>query len=114
MRGFLLPDAQACPMISIGVQQKVSEVVSNAVAWTMRYSHAYRCKLRALKLREKVCRIADANGPCIEVRPTGAKLWCYRYRYAGKPSMAFFVNTLMDERLVAARGSRAAYSTEVE
>jgi integrase len=45
-------------------------------------------KLRALKSRDKVYRIADTNGLCIEVRPTGAKLWRYRYRHAGKPSMA--------------------------
>lgn len=44
-------------------------------------------KLRTLKPREKVYRIADTNGLCIEVRPTGAKLWRYRYRHAGKPSM---------------------------
>jgi integrase len=45
-------------------------------------------KLRTLKPREKVYRVADTNGLCIEVRPTGAKLWRYRYRHAGKPSMA--------------------------
>lgn len=44
-------------------------------------------KLRALKPRESVYRIADANGLCIEVRPTGAKLWRYRYRYTGKARM---------------------------
>lgn len=45
-------------------------------------------KLRTLKPREKVYRVADTNGLCIEVRPTGAKLWRYRYRHVGKPSMA--------------------------
>ncbi len=44
-------------------------------------------KLRALKPRETVYRVADANGLCVEVRPTGAKLWRYRYRYAGKAKM---------------------------
>ncbi|RAP56180.1 integrase arm-type DNA-binding domain-containing protein [Oleiagrimonas sp. MCCC 1A03011] len=44
-------------------------------------------KVRAMKPREKVYRVADANGLCVEVRPTGAKLWRYRYRHAGKPSM---------------------------
>ncbi|MGH8233374.1 MAG: Arm DNA-binding domain-containing protein [Rhodanobacteraceae bacterium] len=32
-------------------------------------------KLRALKPRQSVYRIADGGGLCIEVRPTGAKLW---------------------------------------
>ena len=44
-------------------------------------------KLRALKPREASHRVADSNGLCIEVRPTGAKVWRYRYRYAGKPSI---------------------------
>jgi len=44
-------------------------------------------KLRALKPRVDVYRVADSNGLAIEVRPTGSKLWRYRYRYAGKASM---------------------------
>lgn len=44
-------------------------------------------KLRALKAGAKAYRIADTNGLCVEVRPTGAKVWRYRYRYAGKASM---------------------------
>lgn len=44
-------------------------------------------KLRALKPRPDVYRVADSNGLAIEVRPTGSKLWRYRYRYAGKASM---------------------------
>lgn len=45
-------------------------------------------KLRNLKSKAKIYRVADTNGLCIEVRPTGAKLWRYRYRYNGKASMA--------------------------
>ncbi len=44
-------------------------------------------KLRTLKSRESAYRIADTDGLCIEVRPSGAKVWRYRYRYAGKPSI---------------------------
>lgn len=44
-------------------------------------------KLRTLKPRTSAYRLADANGLCIEVRPSGAKVWRYRYRYAGKPSI---------------------------
>ena len=44
-------------------------------------------KLRSLKPRDSAYRIADTNGLCIEVRPTGAKVWRYRYRYAGKASI---------------------------
>lgn len=44
-------------------------------------------KLKTLKPGPKVYRVADAKGLCIEVRPTGSKLWRYRYRYNGKASM---------------------------
>lgn len=45
-------------------------------------------KLRALKVQDASYRVADSNGLCIEIRPSGAKVWRYRYRFAGKPSMA--------------------------
>ena len=44
-------------------------------------------KLRTLKPRESAYRIADTNGLCIEVRPSGSKVWRYRYRHGGKPSI---------------------------
>lgn len=45
-------------------------------------------KLRTLKPRDRVYRIADANGLAIEVTPAGSRIWRYRYRHAGKASMA--------------------------
>lgn len=44
-------------------------------------------KIRALKPRATAYRISDAQGLCLEVRPSGAKVWRYRYRHAGKASM---------------------------
>lgn len=44
-------------------------------------------KLRTLKPRTGAYRLADTNGLCIEVRPSGAKVWRYRYRHAGKASI---------------------------
>ena len=44
-------------------------------------------KLRSLKPKPAVYRMADANGLCIEVRPTGTKVSRYRYRYLGKASI---------------------------
>lgn len=44
-------------------------------------------KIRAQRPRDRAYRIADANGLCIEVRPSGAKAWRYRYRHAGQASM---------------------------
>lgn len=62
-------------------------------------------KLRSLKAKEKVYRIADTNGLAIEVRPTGAKFWRYRYRYAGKPTM-FTLGEYPAIGLADARSSR--------
>ncbi len=45
-------------------------------------------KLRALKPMAKLYRVADSHGLAIEVRPSGAKQWRYRYRFAGKANMA--------------------------
>ncbi|HEL3840436.1 TPA: integrase arm-type DNA-binding domain-containing protein [Stenotrophomonas maltophilia] len=44
-------------------------------------------KLRSLKPKASPFRVADANGLCIEVRPSGAKVWRYRYRHLGKASI---------------------------
>lgn len=70
----------------------MSNIVSNTALESRPYSpyvtHMLTdTKLRALKPRESVYRIADAGGLCVEVRPTGAKLWRYRYRYTGKARM---------------------------
>lgn len=39
------------------------------------------------KPKPKLYRLADANGLCLEVAPTGAKLWRYRYRFNGTAKM---------------------------
>ena len=47
-------------------------------------------KLRAIKPRPAAYRIADSGGLCIEVRPSGAKVWRFRYHFAAKASMITF------------------------
>lgn len=44
-------------------------------------------KIKSLKPSEKTYRISDHEGLCIEIKPTGVKLWRYRYRFLGKASM---------------------------
>ncbi|MEN5365632.1 integrase arm-type DNA-binding domain-containing protein [Stenotrophomonas sp. TWI273] len=44
-------------------------------------------KVRFLKPRDAIYRVADTNGLVIEVRPAGTKAWRYRYRYLGKASI---------------------------
>lgn len=41
-------------------------------------------KLRNLKPRDKAYRVSDANGLYVQVSITGARLWRYNYRFAGK------------------------------
>lgn len=43
--------------------------------------------IQALKPRAKVYRVADGGGLCIEVKPSGSKLWRYRYRYQGRANL---------------------------
>ncbi|UAW99964.1 tyrosine-type recombinase/integrase [Halopseudomonas nanhaiensis] len=43
--------------------------------------------IRTAKPKTKIYRLADANGLCLEVTPSGSKLWRYRYRFAGKAKM---------------------------
>ncbi len=44
-------------------------------------------KLRALKPRQSLYRLADDKGLCVEVPTTGARLWRFRYRYNGTAKM---------------------------
>jgi len=44
-------------------------------------------KLRSLKPRSTIYRVADEKGLAIEVRPTGGLFWRFRYRFLGKPGM---------------------------
>ena len=44
-------------------------------------------KIKQLKAKEKVYRVADHSGLCIEIRPTGKKFWRFRYRFLNKPQM---------------------------
>src|SRR3546814_15002401 len=44
-------------------------------------------RIRGLKPRDKIYRLADAHGLCLEVTPSGSRLWRYRYRWAGRATM---------------------------
>ena len=40
-----------------------------------------------LKSKDKLYRVADSKGLCLEVPPNGSKRWRYRYRYKGNSKM---------------------------
>jgi len=44
-------------------------------------------KIKSLRPRDALYRVTDAAGLCLEVAPSGARLWRFRYRYAGKAKM---------------------------
>lgn len=44
-------------------------------------------KIKRLKPTEKVFRVADHSGLCLEVRPSGGKFWRFRYRFLTKANM---------------------------
>jgi integrase len=44
-------------------------------------------KLRALRPRDSLYRVADAQGLAVEVPPVGALRWRFRYRFEGKAKM---------------------------
>ncbi|MFP1757205.1 Arm DNA-binding domain-containing protein [Lonsdalea quercina] len=44
-------------------------------------------KIRSTKSTSKPIKLADGGGLYLEVRPSGSKLWRYRYRIAGKENV---------------------------
>jgi len=44
-------------------------------------------KIRSTRPGEKPIKLTDGGGLYLEVRPTGAKLWRYRYRIGGKENV---------------------------
>lgn len=44
-------------------------------------------KIKKLKPTDKVYRVADHSGLCLEIRPAGSKFWRYRYRFHGTAKM---------------------------
>ena len=63
-------------------------------------------KIKSLKPRAKLYRVADQGGLCIEVTPSGSKLWRYRHRIHGKYTMVSFGNW-PEVSLAAARRKHA-------
>jgi integrase len=43
--------------------------------------------VKNMKPKAKLYRLADSGGLCIEVAPSGSKLWRWRYNFNGKPQM---------------------------
>ena len=47
-------------------------------------------KIRNLKRKDKLYRIADSQGLTLEINPNGSKLWRHRYRFNNKATMMSF------------------------
>lgn len=72
-----------------------------------RYPHVALtdARIRTTKLRPKPTRLPDGARLYLEVRPTGTKLWRYRYRIAGKEDL-FAVGEYPEVSLADARSER--------
>ena len=59
-------------------------------------------KIRNLKPKEKLYRVADTHGLTIEINPNGSKLWRHRFRFKNKATMMSLGNypevSLLDAR----------------
>lgn len=64
-------------------------------------------RIRAAKARTKPYRLSDGWGLYLEIRPTGARLWRYRYRLAGKENL-FAIGAYPEVSLSGARDERDA------
>ena len=62
-------------------------------------------KLRRMKPKATLYRIADSGGLCVEVDTSGSLRWRYRYRFAGKQKM-LSLGVYPDVPLVEARARR--------
>lgn len=56
-------------------------------------------KIRSTKPAAKPIKLTDSHGLHLEVRPTGAKLWRYRYRIAGKENV-FAIGAYFNDKRV--------------
>lgn len=65
-------------------------------------------KIKQLKAKDKIYRVADMQGLCIEVRTTGTKMWRYRYRFLGTPKM-LSIGQYPEVTLAQARQKLAEY-----
>jgi len=64
-------------------------------------------KIRQAKPGVAPIKLTDGNGLYLEVRPSGSKLWRYRYRLDGKENL-FAIGSYPDVSLSDARGERDA------
>ena len=72
--------------------------------WGMNFSDRY---IDNLKPRDKEYRVAEARGFCLRVRPSGIKIWTYRYRHAERDVM-LTLGHYPDMTLADARTAHAA------
>jgi Arm DNA-binding domain/Phage integrase, N-terminal SAM-like domain len=62
-------------------------------------------RIRAAKPRSKAYKLPDGNGLHLEISPSGARLWRYRYRIGGKENV-FAIGSYPDVSLGSAREER--------
>lgn len=69
--------------------------------------------IRAYKPQNKLYRVTDSNGLCLEITPAGGKLWRWRYYYSNKPQM-LALGRYPDVSLAEARTKRDAARKQLQ
>ena len=58
-----------------------------------------------LRPKDKLYRVSDSHGLCIEINPNGSKLWRHRYRFNNKATM-MSLGSYPEVSLLDARNAR--------
>jgi hypothetical protein len=90
---FSSGDGWRCPLSS----EKNAGIVAGINSPDTRIMPLTDAKIRNTKSDDKPIRLTDGGGLYLEVRPTGAKLWRYRYRIAGKENV-FAIGEYFNDR----------------
>ena len=61
--------------------------------------------VRNYRPKDKLYRVSDSHGLCIEINPNGSKLWRHRYRFNNKATM-IALGTYSEISLLDARQAR--------
>lgn len=70
-------------------------------------------KIKRLKPTDKMYRVADHSGLCLEIRTTGSKIWRYRYRHLNTAKMVT-IGKYPEISLAYARAKTLEYREQLE
>lgn len=102
---FFMSNCVRCYPMEKRVSLRVSKALVSITGSIPAHMPLTDTKIRNTKPAEKPIKLTDGGGLYLEVRPTGTKLWRYRYRIAGKENI-FAIGEYPTVSLADARGIR--------